>query len=422
MINAMLVSPLNELDPQELDPQELDPQELDPQELDPQELEPQELEPQETDNSSEEHVGQFDEISSIVYAKTTQLLDKYKDDTFVMSKISRFFATQLVSRFDKVKRTRQQHLVQSWEQDELRDKFIYSFLHEGVNRFYYISASEIFVRYGPDNITNSVNPLFTLESPDTIHNLIESEIYNCMDNIPDSGIIRHTMQQIKQQNLTTILPCVTTIDAIMNTIVPSCFPTTIDAKFVLTIIGDHLLCKPTNNVYYVNAIDKHVINWLSDNASKCWFASGFTNSFRTRELPNKTSDKQMSHYLVKLSLLPTFQTMTSNQLFNMFCLAHYFSVRYGNATSFIQSQTPKNPSVKYILTLFNTSAEQMYARFTATNAMQIDSSMDDVNYGSISHTRNTHARTRKNLWKQFLESQQIPNFVYNSEIRHIIGE
>ena len=382
-----------------------------------------------TISSTLSHDNSTSEVAAIAHDHIVRLVEMHKNDPYRLEKIGLFFSTQLVPHFDKIKRARQQVLLYQWQREEAREQFADYFMQ--TTQYYYIAVSEIYIQYGSNSIvqglstdaTTELTMQFTPVASEQIHrdicaSMLVNDQCELLSGVNRVGTIRYIMHKIRMRSIANACPYnKSTIQPILHMLVPSCFPTETDAIFFLTIVGDHLLgkskapqCKEPTVVLYVSANDKVNVSWLSETASSRWFGVGFNSSFRTHPTKKEGEFPCLVRMTRTQFIQNPFQRLSHIQLFNVCCVACHYSTRYNSAYAYITSRGTDCVASTYITSMVTGTAEQLYREF--------ENEYFEVNKIP---TRNI---TRKNvmfLWKQFLETRQIPAFAFAKDIRAVLN-
>ena len=186
--------------------------------------------------------------------KINELYEEYKNDTIMINKLTNHITNDLPTLLINTKKLQKSRDDRKQLLQDAHDKFVKQFISK--NMYFYCSTSEIFFKY------NNINYLIIKED-DIIYNILSTLNHHDHKNeleyfqeqlLPWKFKIKTSIvKQIREISLFTSIPESVTIQNIINIFNPI-FETKIEIKYLLTIIGDTILKKPTNiNIISANA-------------------------------------------------------------------------------------------------------------------------------------------------------------------------
>tara|TARA_Y100000816_G_C26101084_1_gene583535 strand:- start:1321 stop:2766 length:1446 start_codon:yes stop_codon:yes gene_type:complete len=323
----------------------------------------------------------------------SELEEKYKDNSYMKHKLETYIKNLPIL----MNNIEQQHN----KRDKLKKKinlnknlFIEKFLTE--NLFFYIPQTEIFVYYNNNN--------YNIIKEDDILHLIINTINNYEPELQQwkFKIKTNIIKIIKESCLFSTIPESETIQYILNNFYPNIFKTKNHIKHFLTIVGDNILNKKDNNVFFVNNLFKNFIKILSQQLFIV-LNKNYTDCFKFKYSDHKF---ELSRILY-INTDKFDELFIRNNILNIIVVACYYSNRYNSSDNFIKScnDTELENSV---LILKNNNSSTLIDNFMSEFTIKSDSHMSfkDVYL----------------LWKQFLKKYSLPYFINQSYIKSILAE
>ena len=179
-----------------------------------------------------------------LYSKIDSLLEKYKNNEYILSKLNNFivnilpFTLESYNKNQIERENRKNKLIV--EKDEFTERFLLK------NLCSYCSHNELFILY--DGLH------FNGYSEDDIQHQILTTITNEKNLIDWKFKIKNNIiKKIKDITPLNTIPESATIQFVINSLCPSIFPSRNYTKYFLTIIGDCLLYKNTNKLIYITS-------------------------------------------------------------------------------------------------------------------------------------------------------------------------
>ena len=342
-----------------------------------------------------------------------KLEDQYKDNSYMLKRLH-FHLTKILPKTLN-------NELQTWKKRKERNKylleeqqiFIQVFLSK--NDYYYLPQTSTFYEYDKTNNTYTYK---VIREDDVIYQLLSS--------IPkDSKIVQWKyktkfllLKQIKERNLFQSIPETVTIQKVINSLVPSLFFDKKRAKYFLTILGDSILKKSSDNIFLVKPKTKPLLQELDSLIFKIIGQSNITSNIMT---------KYHESYTYQNCRLLKINTTADPNIFrllglDLICIATYYSHnRYTNSDNYlniIEDQELKT----YSLFLKNNTSKTIidsffiFAEIEAVN----DHSIDQVNmYKSkfCINWKNMHY-----IWKLYISKKSLPFMFYSNTLKNLLKE
>jgi len=337
----------------------------------------------------------MDDLNNIV----NNLFIQFQDNTYALNRLNYYINNlSLFISNDLINYEKRQ--IRTNELTAEYDIFCNVFLSK--HKYYYLSNNNCFYEYNDKTYKNI--------KEDDIH-------YNLLSTITEEGKLTqwkhktklHIIKLIKDRNIFKSIPESYTIQAILGCLQTTIFSTKNAAKYFLTILGENLLKKNTNCIYFVHSNIKKFLQ-LIDEISYITIGTSITNNFLSKhhETHNlscyrliKTNDIQISYDVVK--------DMLNKLGIDLLCVASHYSQRYQNAESFLTHIKDDHNFINHIMFLTNNSTELVINAF-------VDQCLVRGNEESFCISwKNMHY-----IWKLYLSSIHIPNMIYYNNLKEIL--
>jgi hypothetical protein len=330
-----------------------------------------------------------------------ELFKNYENDEYMLQRIHTHIKNYLPNtlkneQINHEKRINRNHYLTNEQQI-----FIQVFLSK--NQYYYLSSNGYFYEYDGKNY-------FIVKEDDITHKLLSSISKErvLMDWKHKTKI--NVIKLIKERNLLNSIPETDTIQNILNFIYPSLFSSKTQAKYFLTIIGDNILKKNPQLIFFVSQNMKKLLSDLDNISYLSIGNTNTTNNFVTKYHENNSYD---NYRLLKIN------DNFSNELWkdqlkkiglDLLCVASHYSKRYENSEKFLESKSDEDLKQFALYLRFN-NQQKIIETFCETYLNKVD----DTN--ATIHWKNLHF-----IWKQFLSSNNLPNMIYSNSLKNVLKE
>jgi hypothetical protein len=272
--------------------------------------------------------------------------------------------------------------------------------------YYYMPYNNIYYEY--DGKT------YKIIKEDDIH-------HHLLSTITDEGKLiqwKHKTKQsilkkIKDRSLFKSIPETYTIQNVLGFLQTIFFSKT-EAKYFLTIIGDCILKKNTENLlYFVSPSSRKLISLID---SITYITTG--NSIMSNFITKYHDTHKLNFYrLIKMNETTNaisydiIKDVLNNIGIDLLCVATHYSEQYSNADNYLKSKT--EDSIKnYVLYFEKNELDKIVDDF-------ICQCIEPVNSADSSYItwKNMHY-----IWKLYLNSINIPNMIYSNHLLTILSE
>jgi len=331
----------------------------------------------------------------------TKLFDQYENNEYIFNKLTNYIVS-LPSILEMDQKKMDERINRINELTLEQSNFNKIFLSK--HNYFYMPYNNLFYEY--DNTDFKI----VLED-EILHKLLSS-----LSDEPKLVQWKHkTMQSIikrvKERNLFKAIPESSTIQNVLiflNTV----FETKSGSKHFLTLIGDCILKKNCQNMYFVSYALRTFITHID------WVIYITTGNTIMNNFITKYHD---SHNLSNYRPLRVRDTFVATDLMinmikqigiNILCVATYYSERYGNADSYAKTiYNELETNCFNNLFYFNENSDKKELVNTFLNSYIETTTNND----SIISWKNMHY-----LWKQYLLANSLPNILYSNELKEIL--
>jgi hypothetical protein len=332
------------------------------------------------------------------------LYEKYCDDSYMIGKMNMYLTVQLPIFFDNIKSTREESIRKSKEMTNDQELFIQSFLNS--NPYYYVPSTEKFFFY--DGLH------YVHHSEDDILHHISTTTSKERNLIPWKQRTKITMmKRIKDSSILRSIPNTETIQFIIELLYPMFFTSKTQTKYFLTILGDNILKKNQNLVYFMNPNAKAFMREL-DNYCQFFIGSHLSQCFKHKYHEHDYCNCR----LVKINDIINFDNLWHpivNQYYlDIICVAVHYSVRFGSADNYLRTYSNDDSLIQYAFYLKDMTPDTLIETFL-NEYIQRGTTILNPNSRVVIHWKNIQY-----LWKHFLESKSLPSVIFQQNLKQLI--
>tara|TARA_B100000900_G_C20575940_1_gene715328 strand:+ start:423 stop:1955 length:1533 start_codon:yes stop_codon:yes gene_type:complete len=277
-------------------------------------------------------------------------------------------------------------------------EFIEDFFSED-NSYFYIQQKETYVYY------NDVK--YQIIDEDEIilrlYNIITNEEQDIKSN--KHKICREILKQMKTHKLEKSIPESTTISYLNTFFIPNLLSNKNEMKYLYTIIGDCILKRNMNQIFYFNIEAKGFFEILYD---IFLYYIGINLSLNIKykyHTEHNYNNCRILTFNIAIKNRSFWETFLKDNIFNIYVVSCYYSIRYGNSEEYLNTLLDINKS--NILFLKNNIKEDIINIFI--NNMLIKSTSNEIKIDDMYF-----------LWKIFIKQQNIPNIMYKNNFYSLL--
>lgn len=328
------------------------------------------------------------------------LIEKYKDDEYMTNRIYNHIVNYLPNTLDNEMKNHEKRVNRNNYLTNEQQIFIQVFLSK--NKYFYLPNNNFFYEYDGEKY-------LIVKEDDVIHKLL-STISN--DRILLQWKYKtkiNIIKQIKDRSLFNSIPETDTIQNVLNVLYPAIFHSKNTAKYFLTIIGDNILKKHSNNIILVSPKMKQIVNELDNVALSSIGFNNTTNNFMTKYHENHSYENCRLIKINENFSIDVWRELLKKIGLDLLCVAAHYSKRYETADQFIENKSDEDLT-SYVYYLKNTNPNNIVVDFC--NKYIIESNSE-----CKMEWKNLHF-----VWKQFLSSCNLPNVIYSNTLKNILKE
>ena len=363
-------------------------------------------------NDNITNLQQIQPINTLV--DLTDLYNKYKDCPYMINRLQTFM-TNLPNLLDSEHKKYEERVSRMNELTMEQDNFFKVYLSK--HQYFYMPYNNIYYVY--DGKTYSI-----IKDDDIHHHLLST--------ITDEGKLmawKHKtkqtiIKQIKERSLFKSVPETYTIQNVLG-FLQTIFESRTEAKYFLTVIGDCILKKNTNqSMYFINSNIKKLV-LLIDSIAYVTTGNSIMNNFISKyhdshDIANyrliKTNENALSHDLIKDVL---------NKIgIDLLCIAAHYSERYTNSDNYLLTKADEHVK-QYTLFFSQNTTDKIVDSFIkqCISIKQGSGSGSEINIYNNNNNNNYNTLSWKNMhyiWKQYLSSINVPNMIYTNNLKEIL--
>jgi len=335
------------------------------------------------------------------------LFIQYKDNVYALNRIQ-YYINNLSLTINNDLINYEKRVNRTNELTTEYDIFCNVFLSK--HKYYYLPNNNCFYEYN--------DKTYKIIKEDDIH-------YNLLSTITEEGKLMqwkhktklHIIKLIKDRHVFKSIPETYTIQTILGFLQSTIFENKNAAKYFLTILGDNLLKKNTNCIYFINSNIKRFLQ-LIDEISNVTFGSSIIHNFLSKhhEIHNlssyrliKTHDIQISYDVVK--------DMLNKLGMDLLCVASHYSQRYNNAENFLNIIKEDRNFHDHVLYLSYTNQEEIIEHFIKECFTM---STNNENTDNIDNKLSISWKNMHYIWKIYLSNIHIPNMIYSNNLKEFL--
>ena len=263
---------------------------------------------------------------SELHAKIDELIEMYKDEPYVMSRLETFIMSHLpnslasANELQKERAERRERLLSSG--DVFTERFLAS------NNVSYCPKIELFVSYDKEHF-NSI-------SEDDIQHLILTNITKNQELVPWKHKLKNSIiKSLKERSPLECIPESATIQFVLNQLYPSIFHTKNAAKHFLTAVGDCIKGDRTNT-YIVTSALKDIMREIETAHYNCFGSSNILANFKMKYHGQNYANTRCFESKLDTSTLRMPYEL-SKHMIDLLCVAAHYSERYTSADNFVST-------------------------------------------------------------------------------------
>ena len=314
------------------------------------------------------------------------LFDKYSDEK-LQNKIYSYLSNNLVNILCKL------------QNDEIEKKNILTKINDFIEDFFLEDNSYFYIQHNDTYIYYNDVKYQIIDEDEIILKLYDLIKQEKEIKYHKQKISRDILKMMKEHKLEKSIPESTTISYLNTFFIPNLLSLKTDMKYLYCIIGDSILDKKTNNIFYFNIESKDFFEILID-LFQYYFGMNLSLNIKYKyHVEHDYNLCRILNFNIAVKNRDFWETFLKDNIFNIYVVACYYSIRYGNSESYLKTLLPINK--KNILFLKNNNESKIINMFI--NKMLIKEDNKKIKFNNMYF-----------LWKIFIKQQNIPNIMYKN--------
>lgn len=331
-----------------------------------------------------------------------ELYEKYETDEFMTSKIYHYVSQHLPTYLQNTFETKQKCDAKKQRNAYEQDKFMNMFLNK--ENYMYHPQTELYYHYNGYTyeerdeaaiINRIVTSITSAENRELLNWKHKTKVY----------ILKH----IKDTNLLKGIPESNTIQLILSFLYPVIFRKKVEAKYFLTILGDNLLKKDPTLLHFIHHSTKTLLKQINQ-VCNVKLNLNCTQTFKLKchekhyELENKLCRIVPIDKCVQNET--TWRELLNRYPLELFCVASYYSQRYGNSDTFLLQHCHDHDAVLHVFKIKHNPMPVLFEQFCTEylTILPLHSSTNTETNAKISQTLENTDENRDSM-----DSEQITN-------------
>jgi hypothetical protein len=294
-----------------------------------------------------------DNIESKCYQTITDLIQKYKDNEYMMQRINNHIVTYLPNTLDVELKNHEKRINRNNFLTNEQNIFIQVFLSK--NKYFYLPNNNFFYEYDGERY-------LIVKEDDIIHKLLSTISQDRVLLQWKHKTKMNIIKQIKERSLFSSIPESDTIQNVLNVLYPSIFSTKNSAKYFLTIIGDNILKKNQHIIFLVSQKMKQFLNELDNVAFSSIGNSNSTNNFMTKYHENHSYENCRLIIINDNFSNGVWRELLKKIGLDLVCVSVHYSKRYENSDNFIDNKSDEELKT-YSYYIKNTNSNSIVSEF-----------------------------------------------------------
>lgn len=340
-----------------------------------------------------------EQVKSLCLDSITKIIDKYQSDSYALQRIVKHCLETMPSTIES---NVQQHADREERISTLKEEsqtFIHQFMNSNI-QYLYFSSSNIFVTY------DSIEFKIILED-DIIYKILSMLSTSDKLAVWKHKIKANILKKIKEKDLADVVPSSTTVQKIISQLYPAVFGSRDEAKYFLTIIGDSLSKKETNNLYFAHHRLEKLIEYISH---EIVFFKGLTFGPITQVFRYKYQGHNFDNCrILKIQGHGDNLNFTKINPLELYFVAQYYSTRYHSADQFL-NQISEKSKCQHAQIISRLSSTTQVAEWFATKAFDMNNMETD----------SLDKRAIQFIWKRFCQKMKIPEVISMTNIVRLL--
>lgn len=347
----------------------------------------------------------------------TELYNIYSDNEFMYEKLNNYIQNQLPTILKNILRQRELKIIKINETNNEQNRFTESFLN--TNQYYYIPSTEYYIYY--DKIHYQL-----ITEDDLQYNIVRNIHLNTKLINYKRQVKTHIIKKIKDNILYNTIPESDTIQFIIDMLYPSIFISKTQVKYFLTLLGDNILKKNSNIIYFISNHSKYFIKNLTQ-ICQMIFGCDMCSNIKYKYHNHNYTDCRLIKINECVKNENIVNSIISNNILDMLSVSLHYSKRYKSSDEYLLNHANDDRDlIEYVFFMKNTNPKDLCEIFI-NQYIDFDESEQHKNRLVVDNNNiiRTTQLTLKNmlfLWKKFIDTKQLPSVINNQNIKLLLIE
>jgi hypothetical protein len=350
-------------------------------------------------------MNNIDQQKQLAHTKIDEIYEKYTDNEYMLTKINSYMS-QLPSIIENMERLHIERTNRIRELSTEQDNFIQYFLNN--NQYFYVSSTELFFYY--DGLH-----YYQINEDDILYQVLStiSKDRSLMSWKQRTKI--NIMKRIKENSLLASIPESDTIQFVLDLLCPLLFANRTEAKYFLTILGDNILRKNINLIHFIYPKSKHFLQTLN-NICQSTIGVGLAQTFKHKYYEHDYQDCRLVKINETVKSELVWNSNITQYVLDIICVACHYSMRYKSSDEYLIDCSNDNELLKSVFFMKDIQPSDLIGQFIGEYL--------DINNTQEGHQSNMMIswKNMQYLWKQFLESKNLPSIVFMQTLKQLVIE
>jgi hypothetical protein len=196
---------------------------------------------------------------------------------------------------------------------------------------------------------------------------------------------------------------------------PLLFTNRTEAKYFLTILGDNILRKNANLIHFIHPKSKHFLQTLN-NICQSMIGIGLSQTFKYKYYEHDYQDCRLVKINETVKSELAWSSNITQHVLDIVCVACHYSMRYKSSDEYLLESSNDSDLVKSVFFMKDIQQSDLIGQFVGEYL--------DINNTQENHQSNMIIswKNMQYLWKQFLESKNLPSIVFMQTLKQLVIE
>lgn len=346
-----------------------------------------------------------------------ELYNMYSKNDFMYEKLNNYIQNQLPTILKNINEQRELKIIKMNETTDEQNKFTETFLN--TNQYYFIPSTEYYIYY--DKIHYQL-----INEDDLQYNIVRNIHLNTKLINYKRQVKTHIIKKIKDNILYNTIPESETIQFIIDMLYPSIFNSKTQVKYFLTLLGDNILKKNNNIIYFISNHSKYFIKSLTQ-ICQMIFGCDMCSSIKYKYHNHNYIDCRLIKINECVKNENIVNSIISNNILDMLSVSLHYSKRYKTSDEYILNHANDDTELmEYVFFMKNTTPKEFCEMFI-NEYIDFDESEQHktrlvVDNNNIIRSTQLTLKNMLFLWKKFIDMKQLPSVINNQNIKILLIE